>query len=369
MKQLLTLAVILAAVHAVKPLGKTVTLSNGVVMPSVGLGSSGHCHPDPPASHECTSYTAAIQAINNGYRSFHNALSYGGQAGLGQAVQDQCSTGSFKRRDFFLMSMVPKYLMGYNETIAAVHASLHQLQLDYLDLVMIHHRAADLGEWPRNVSKMEAFPDGWSRAGSPVSSGLFSLWEAPSCSLKDPTWQLCQDETWRALVDLKKMGILRAIGVSNWMLPNLKRMKQLGQELPAVNQIEQHIGWHDSELVQWCAANGILVQAASPLSRGVILSNPVVLAVAKQYSRSPAQIALRFLLELGVSPIPKATQADYQLENLHVFDFQLNATDVERLGNLVIPCRGNPGDGLQKCWADPAVVMCGDGHGRVFHCP
>jgi diketogulonate reductase-like aldo/keto reductase len=365
-------ALFLCGSAAARPLGKTVTLRGGVVMPSVGLGSSGSCHPDPDGTERtsCTNYAAATAALGLGYRSFHDALSYENQAGLGAAIKDAVAAGALRREDIFLMSMVPKYLMGYNHTKASVAASLVQLQVEYLDLVMIHHRAADLGDWPRNISKMQAFPDGWAGPGNPTSSGAFSLWTAPSCALADPTWQTCQDETWKALVELRNEGIIKAIGVSNWMLPNLQRMKILGQELPAVNQIEQHIGWHDSEMVGWCAANGIVVQAATPLSRGKVFDDPIVLAVAAKHNKTASQIALRFLLDIGVSPIPSSSHAEYQAENLDVFGFHLDADDIARLGRLSILCRGPAKDGLQKCWGDPATMMCGGGaNGHMFHCP
>lgn len=362
-----------AAMASSVGLGKTVILRGGVIMPSVGLGSSGHCHPDPDGSENktaaCSTYTASSSALKVGYRSFHDALSYENQAGLGAAIRDTVATGVLQREDIFLMSMVPKYLMGYSSTKASVAASLSQLQVGYLDLVMIHHRAADQGDWPRNISKMRAFPDGWAGPGNPTSSGAFSLWTAPSCALADPTWQTCQDETWKALVELRNAGTVRAIGVSNWMLPNLKRMKTLGQELPAVNQIEQHVGWHDSEMIEWCAANGIVVQAATPLSRGKVFDDPTVLAVAAKHNKTASQVALRFLLDKGVSPIPSSQHANYQAENLDVFDFHLDADDLARLGRLSLLCRGPAKDGLQKCWGDPATMMCGDSDGRMFHCP
>jgi diketogulonate reductase-like aldo/keto reductase len=102
--------------------------------------------------------------------------------------------------------------------MAAVAASLEQLQLKYIDLVMIHHRAADVADWPRGVSSMKAFPDNWAYPGSPVNNGTHAEWLTPQCGITDPTWVLCQDQTWQALTELKKAGTLRAIGVSNWQV-------------------------------------------------------------------------------------------------------------------------------------------------------
>jgi len=366
------LLICVAASNSAAPLGPNVTLRGGTVMPSIGLGSSGHCHPDPDGTEaaSCSNYNATLSAIKAGYRSFHDALSYSNQAGVGAAIK----ASGVPRAELFMMSMIPKYLMGYNNTYASVEASLAQLQVRYLDLVMIHHRAADITDWPRAVAQMKAFPDNWAAPGSPISSGGKSLWQAPSCATTDPTWLSCQDQTWKALTELKAAGKVKEIGVSNWMLSNLVRMKQLGQQLPAVNQIEQHIGWHDDEMLDWCQLNGIVVQAASPLSRSLPAlvkpdANPVVTAISQKHGKTPAQVALRWLIEKGVSPIPSASTVKYQKENLEIFDFSLSAAEVTALARLALPCRGAAADGLQKCWADPSVMMCADNDGRTFHCP
>ena len=398
-------------------LGRYVTLQGGVQMPSLGLGSSGSCHPDQDGTEKttCTNYNATLSAIKLGYRSFHDALSYGNQAGLGAAVRDS----GVPRSQLFLMSMVPTYLMGFNETKAAVAASLVQLGLSYLDLVMLHHRAADVGAWPRVVAAAKAFPAGWAREGSPASTGAKqSSWLPPACALAEPTWRRCQDESWKALNELKAAGKVRAIGVSNWRLPNLQRMMTLGQPLPAINQVEQvrlprwptppslcslssrrracalltliwhacvpsrvspiclashlaqHIGWHDAEMLSWCAAHGVLVQAATPLARGTLLRNPTVRAIAAAHRKSAAQVALRFLLQRGVAPIAKTTDPHHQADNLDVFDFALTPNELVQLGAVHLNCRGEPALGLNKCWADPADLMCGDtASGTMFHCP
>lgn len=214
-----------------------------VAMPSVALGNAGGCHPDPNGNEAtdptCPAYNVVLSAIDVGYRSFHDALSYSNQAGLGAALKE-AMTGARQvpRADLFAMSMVPKYLMGYNLTKRAVHASLQQLELAYIDLVMVHHRAADVTDWPRTVSTMHAFPADFVYPRNPVVNGSKSQWFTPPCALADGTWTQCQDETWRALIEMRDAGLIRAIGVSNWQVSNLARMKAMGYELPAVNQIE-----------------------------------------------------------------------------------------------------------------------------------
>eukprot|EP00662_Eupelagonemidae_sp_cell21_P021365 gene21365-10274_t len=115
---------------------------------------------------------------------------------------------------------------------------------------MVHHRAADVSDWPRLQCPMRDFPH--------------AVWGPPPCAAADPTWVTCQDETWRALSDAGLRAI-RAAGVSNWRVPNLRRMERLGQDLPEVNQVEAHIGWHDDELFECCPTVG----AATPLGRGM----------------------------------------------------------------------------------------------------
>ena len=221
------------------PLGPTVELRGGVMMPcahplpcwlrttpcsnrcswarTLGLGSSGGCHPDPDGTEKkCSNYQAVMSAISVGYRGFHDALSYGNQAGLGAAVSDS----GLPRSELFVMSMVPTYLMGYNTTLESVQASLAQMKLTYLDLVMVHHRAP-VANFPRLVRPMKAFPS------TPVQDG-HAAWGAPACAIADPTWVTCQDETWDALLALKKQGLVRAVGVSNWEIPTIQRMIDRG---------------------------------------------------------------------------------------------------------------------------------------------
>ena len=150
---------------------------------------------------------------------------------------------------------------------------------------------------------MKAFPH------TPVVNGRAS-WGAPPCAAQDPSWVLCQTQTWDALIALKKQGLLRSIGVSNWEIPTIQRMVDRGVELPAVNQIESHIGWHNDELISFCHRHGIVVQAATPLARGgkpgfnsngtvIPGADPTITAIAKKYNKSPAQVSLRFLVEIG----------------------------------------------------------------------
>jgi diketogulonate reductase-like aldo/keto reductase len=306
----------------------------------------------------------ASQAIKLGYRGFHDALSYCNQAGLGAAVKDS----GIGRENFFLMSMVPTYLMGFNETISSVEASLAQMQLEYLDLVMVHHRAP-VGVFPRRVSNMKNFPTSGTR---PKIIGGTSLWSAPPCAGEDPTYVKCQDETWDALVEMKKRGRVKSIGVSNWEVPTIQRMLARGVELPSVNQIEVHVGWHNDPLIAFCQKHGIVVQAATPLARSMnattqMGADATVTALAQKYRKSPAQISLRYLLERGIAIIPSAHSVAYLQENLDLFSFRLTSDEVAALGRINTPCRTCVN--CYKCWGDPAALMCTLSNGSMMHCP
>jgi len=370
---LLLLSNVMHSAHAITPssLGEFVKLrgkgNTTVTMPSVGAGSMGGCSPDGPfpGGVPCKQYNATLMYLKNGGRSLHDALSYCNQYGTGQAVKDS----KVPRSQVFMMSMVPYHLLGYNNTKLSVAASLDQLQVSYIDLVMVHHRACDISGWPRNVCQMKAFPDVPS---SP--DGKSSVWPAPACSVTDPTWQTCQDETWRALVELRNDGKIRAIGVSNWQIRNLQRMVDLGLELPATNQVEAHIGYVEDDLLSFCKEHGIVVQAATPLGRSMPDlvkpgADPLVTSIAQKYKKSPAQVSLRFLLDKGISPIPSASTMAYQQENLNLHDFSLTVDEVAGLSRLTPTCRGEWFMGLQKCWADPSTLMCMFKNGSRFHCP
>ncbi len=350
------------------PLGRTVMLRGGVEMPSVGLGSSGGCGPDnfnTPDGSPCAEYNATKLWFSLGGRAVHTALSYCNQYGVGAAYRHS----GLPRDSVFLMSMVPKYLMGYNETIASVRASLDQMDVKFMDLIMLHHRAADVSEWPREVCAMKSFPD---QPRNKTSGN--AIWTAPACALEDPTWRRCQDESWRALLDMRDVGLVRAVGVSNWPLSSLRRMEALGFELPAVNQIEAHIGYHEDDLIEFCASRGIVIQAATPLARSLpalveLGADKIVTQIAEKYKKSPAQVSLRYLVDRGIAPIPSAHTAQFQRENLDIFDFSLDADEVKALGAVVANCRGSAALGLTKCWADPNTMMCRYANGSTFHCP
>ncbi len=261
------------------------TLNNGVCFPAVGFGTYRTQEGGPQVIET---------AVRCGYRYFDTASYYGNEEMVGRAL----SQSGLPRDEFFLASKVWKTEMSFRQTREAFYASLNRLGTDYLDLYLIH--------WPR--------PD------------LTSDWK-----------QLDLD-TWKVLEELYAAGKVRAIGVSNFLPHHLENILEHCQVKPAVNQVELHPGYCQTAVRDLCRQQNILVQAWSPMGRARLLDDPVICRLAAQYGVSPAQICLRFLLQLGVMPLPKASSEERMRQNLDLFSFSLASSDLKAL--LSIPCTG-----------------------------
>lgn len=235
-------------------------------------------------------FEAVKYAICSGYRLIDCAAFYGNEVSVGQAIQ----ASSVPREELFITSKVWIDCLGYDKTIEAFHKSLRELNLEYLDLYLIH--------WP----------------ASPY---------------KHPNWEHLNLETWRAMISLYQEGLIRNIGVSNFKELHLGALMET-QIQPCVNQIEVHPGYSQRRLIKFCQEHGIVVEGWSPFGRGRVLSNNVVLDLAAKYQRSPAQICLRFAHQLGVIPLPKSGSMDRMKSNLEIFDFALSDADMLSLFEL-----------------------------------
>lgn len=268
------------------------SLNNGVQIEQLGFG----LYKVPP-SEAAGLVTMALEA---GYRHFDTASLYGNEAGVGNSIRalsgyerDRGGSGgaaSFvSREDLFVTTKVWNDDHGYDATLRAFDASMRLLGLEYLDLYLIH--------WP--------------------------------C----PERQLYAD-SYRALETLYSEGRVRAIGVSNFQAEHLKILLETASVTPAVNQIELQPWLQQNELREMHAQLGILTAAWSPLGRGQVLTDPEVLALAAEHGRSAAQIILRWHLQLGHIAIPKASSSGRIQENLDLFGFQLDASDMSRMATL-----------------------------------
>jgi len=244
------------------------------------------------------------------------------------------------RDEVFLMSMLPQWHLGYNETMASFSDSLAQLGTTYVDLYMFH--------WPGLfVSDLPMLPSHHPETcGIPVTS-------VPECKKGQASWRQCRLESWRAMRDLQAAGKIKAIGTSNFEIAQLQELIDAGQA-PAVNQIEYHIGYHDDFLNKWSRDRGILLQAYSPLSGGKLAqpTDPTIIATAAAHNVSGAQVALRFAIQNNVSIIPKAGETAYQLENMRLFDWSLSEEEIAKLGALANPYRRGVSDGMSQMCID-----------------
>ncbi|PXY20810.1 aldo/keto reductase [Prauserella muralis] len=256
----------------------TITLNNGVEMPQVGFGVF-----QVPTDETAAAVDAALQA---GYRSIDTAAAYRNEAGVGQAI----ARSGLARDELFVTTKLWNASHGYDETLRAFDASLGELGLDHVDLYLIH--------WP--VPEYDRYVD-----------------------------------TWRAFEKIYADGRARAIGVSNFQPHHLERLARESDLVPAVNQIELHPYLQQEQARAYHAEHGIVTEAWSPLAKGGdLLADPAVTAVAGKHGRTPAQVVLRWHLELGNVVIPKSVTPSRMRENLDLFGFSLDGDDLARLAPL-----------------------------------
>ena len=260
-------------------------LHNGVTIPCVGYGTY-----KVPSKIARDSVESAIQA---GYRHIDTAAYYRNEAGVGQAVRES----GLAREDFFITSKVWNTDRGYERTRSACEASLEALGLDYLDLYLIH--------WPANYLQYGT--------------------EAETLNA----------ETWRALEDLYREGKLRSIGLSNFLPHHIEALMKTARIKPMVDQIELHPGWLQRGVLRYCADNGILVEAWSPMGRGALLETPALKKLAEKYGKSVAQLCVRWVLQHGALPLPKSVHPDRIAANTRVFDFAVSDEDMEQMDAMV----------------------------------
>jgi 2,5-diketo-D-gluconate reductase A len=259
------------------PTSPLVTLNDGRAIPQLGLGVY------KVSDDEATD--AVGSALEAGYRHIDTAAFYENEKGVGQGIRQS----DVPRHEVFVASKVWQSDHGYDETRRAFDTSLAKLGFDYLDLYLIH-------------------------------------WPAPR--------QNRYVETWRALESLKADGLVRSIGVSNFHPHHLDRLAQEGGETPVINQVELHPWLQQAGVREYDGAHAIATEAWSPLARGRILSDTTLASLAAKHGRSPAQIVLRWQLDLGNIVIPKSITPARIRENIDVFDFALDDDDRARIASL-----------------------------------
>ncbi|WP_412457955.1 aldo/keto reductase [Mycolicibacterium mucogenicum] len=255
----------------------TLTLNDGTSIPVVGLGVW-----QTPAEDTERAVSAALHA---GYRHIDTAAAYGNEDGVGRAV----AASGLPREEVYITTKLWNSEQGYEKTLAAFDASMARLGLDYLDLYLIH--------WPT------------------PAQNLFI-------------------DTFKAFAHLRDQGRIRAIGVSNFEPEHLKLLIDATGIVPAVNQIELHPRLPQAELRETHARYGIATEAWSPLGQGSLLEDPIVTAIAERHGKTPAQVLIRWHIQLGNIVIPKSVNPDRIASNFNVFDFELSEADIASVATL-----------------------------------
>lgn len=269
---------------------KTLSLNTGINIPIVGLGTY-----KMTAQNNC--YEAVRSAIEIGYRHIDTATLYDNEAIIGQAIKDS----GVPREAFFITTKLWTDDIRKSNVHGAFRQSLKNLQMDYVDLYLVH--------WP-------------------VRDRYVSVWH-----------------------DMERIfdtGHAKAIGVSNYWMPQLTALLREAEIMPAVNQIELHPLFNQQLLVEFCQENDIQVEGWRPLGAGRIniLENEALLALAEEYGKTPAQIVLRWCIQRNIIVFPQSTSPAHQYENFHVFDFELSDEAMQRITALHTGEKtgANPGD-------------------------
>ena len=263
---------------------ENIKMNNGVEIPCIGYGTY-------KVSVDKDGVQVVKDAIEAGYRLLDTAAMYNNEEQVGKAIIES----GISRKDIFLTSKVANPDRGYDSTLRAFDRSLRLLEVDYLDLYLVH--------WPADKAH---FAD----------------------------WKKINSDTWRALERLLNEGRVKAIGVSNFMPEHLDALAETARDLPMVNQIEFHPGWMQPEVLEWCRRNNVVVEGWSPLGRTRVLEDPLLVGIALRYGKSVAQICLRWAVQHGVVPLPKSVSPERMKSNLDIFDFSLTDADMRLIDSM-----------------------------------
>lgn len=254
---------------------KFMLLSNGVKIPSIGFGTYKSGDDEETAK-------IIKNALNLGYKMIDTASFYNNEVGIGNGIKES----GIDRKDIFIVTKLWNDDHGYDNTIEAFNKSLNNLQVDYIDLYLIH--------WPNKLNA----------------------------------------ETWRAFEHLYETGKVKAIGVCNFKVEHLEELKKTAKIMPMVNQVEIHPFSTKNNIINYCKDNNIKVVAWSPISRGRVLSNDLMIDLSQKYKKSIVQIVLRWHMQKGVIPIPKSSNENRIKENIDIFDFEISSEDMKAIDSL-----------------------------------
>ncbi|RNA62217.1 aldo/keto reductase [Chryseobacterium nematophagum] len=277
---------------------KELILNDGNKIPLVGFGTY--------KSTEEEGIQSITDALKLGYRLIDSATIYENEEVVGRAIKKS----GVPREEIVLTTKLWRTNLGYKEAKIAFEESLKKLDLQYIDLYLIH--------WPANAKNYD-------------------------------NWQKANSDSWRAMEELMEEGKIKSIGVSNFWQEHLEALSQTSKIVPAVNQIEFHPGYWQSELTEYCKKQGIVVESWSPLARGKVFGNELLQGIAKKHNRSVSQICLRWVIQHDVVVIPKSNTFQRIQENINIFDFELSEEEMKQIDQL--PEMGFSGE-LPNIWPD-----------------
>jgi diketogulonate reductase-like aldo/keto reductase len=277
---------------------KEILLNDGTTLPIVGFGTY--------KAKEQDGIDAVTTAIKNGYTLIDTASIYGNEEAVGKGIK----ASGVPRENLFITTKLWREFLSYEETKVELEKSLKRLAVDYIDLYLIH--------WPANAKNYD-------------------------------NWQQANADSWRAMEDLQAEGKIKSIGVSNFFQEHLEALMKTAKVTPAVNQIEFHPGYWQQELTEYCQEKNIVVEAWSPLGKGVVFNNEVLTTIAKKHNKSVAQVCLRWVIQHDVIAIPKSTTPKRITENLEIFDFELTKEEMKLIDEL--PKMGFSGE-MPNSWPD-----------------
>lgn len=264
---------------------ETYRLSNGVVIPTLGLGT--WLLDDGQAEQ------AVRDAVSIGYRHIDTAQAYGNETGVGQGIRS-CGVA---REEIFITTKVAAEAKDYDAVTQSIDASLAKLELDYIDLLIIHSPQP----WKEFREEKRYFEE--------------------------------NKEVWKAMEDAYIAGKVKAIGLSNFLQDDVENILASCEIKPMVNQILAHVSNTPFALIEFCQKNDILIEAYSPIAHGAILGHAEIKTIADRYGVSVAQLSLRYDIQLGLVVIPKTANPDHMRMNAEL-DFVISDTDMETLKNV-----------------------------------
>ncbi|MEB6274441.1 aldo/keto reductase [Staphylococcus xylosus] len=257
---------------------QNLNMIDGKIIPQIGFGTY--------KLNGASGVHAIVSALNQGYRLLDTAYNYENEGAVGKAVEQS----HVSRDQIIVTSKLPGRYQDYNATMIAIQESIYRLNVEYIDLYLIH--------WPN------------PRQGKFV-------------------------EAWRAMIDAQSAGLIKSIGVCNFLPEHIETLEQETGVLPSVNQIELHPYFNQEDMISYHNDKGIITQAWSPLGRASeVINDKDIEAIATKYDKTIPQVILRWHIQKGVVPIPKATSVARQIQNKEVFDFTLEHEDIEKINTL-----------------------------------